>query len=315
MIKVNREEENSKKEKVSGYFGSIIFHAALIVLFLFLGLKTNPIEEEGILVNFGDSPTGFGMSEPVRNEPSGIQTTPPSIPTQTSTPPSQSSKPAPVKENVMTQNYEETAKINAEEKKRREEQQRILEDERKQKAEQERQKRIEEDKKRAEEAEKQRIIAEEKRKQEEQERLAQQARNNVNQAFSKTDGTGTSEGVTQGTGNQGHLTGDPNATNRDGTGLGTSGNSFSLAGRSLVGSLPKPVENCNDEGVIVVEVTVDKTGKVTAAQTILSGSRNLTPCLRKAAEEAALKAKFNNDPNAAAAQKGTITYRFGFVTK
>jgi len=304
-------EENRNKEKVSGYVGSIIFHAALIILFLFLGLTSKPLEEEGILVNFGDSPTGFGASEPVRNEPTGTQNIPSSTSAQATTPPLQTSKPATVKENIMTQNYEESAKINAEEQKRREAQQKKIEEERKQKEEQDRQKRIEDEKKRAEEAERQRL-AEEQRKKDE---LAQQARSNVNQAFSKTDGTGTSEGVTQGTGNQGHLTGDPNATNRDGTGLGTSGNSFSLAGRSLVGSLPKPVDSCNEAGVIVVEVTVDKSGKVTAAQAIQRGSSNWNSCLIKAAEEAARKAKFNSDQNAAAAQKGTITYRFGFVSK
>lgn len=310
------EEENSNKEKISGYLGSIIFHVALIVLFLFLGLSSIPQEEEGILVNFGDSPTGFGMTEPVRNEPSGVENTPPvtSSATQPSSQP-QSTQPPPVKENILTQNYEETAKIKAEEKKQAEAKQKRLEEERKIKAEQDKQKRIEEDKKRAEEAERQRVIAEEKRKQEEQERLAQLARNNVNQAFSRTDGTGTSEGVTQGTGNQGHLTGDPNSTNREGTGLGSSGNSFSLSGRSLVGNLPKPIDSCNEEGVIVVEVTVDKTGKVTAAQAIQKGSRNWNQCLIKAAQEAAMKAKFNNNPDAAAYQKGTITYHFGFGKK
>lgn len=308
------EEEKNKNEKISGYFYSIIIHAGLLFLLLFLTLSSIPKEEEGILVNFGDSPSGFGASEPVRNEPTGMKNTPrtesasvPSTPRTTQT--------APVKENLMTQNYEESAKINAEEKKRKDEQKKKIEEERKQKEEQQRQKRIEDEKKRKEEEELQRLIAEEKRKKEEQERLSQQARSNVSGAFSRTDGTGKSEGDTQGSGNQGHLTGDPNSSNREGSGLGTSGSSFSLAGRSLVGSLPKPVENCNEEGIIVIEITVDKTGKVEAAKATPKGSRNFTPCLIKAAEEAAKKAKFNNAPNAAAFQTGTITYHFGFVKK
>jgi TonB family protein len=306
------EEEKNKKEKFSGYFGSIIVHVALIIMLLFLSLNSMPKEEEGILVNFGDSPTGFGLSEPVRNEPTGIKDTQQTEETSLPSTP-QTSQPTPAKEEVMTQNYEESAKIDAE-KKRKEEQKKI-EEERKKQEEQQRQKRIEEEKKRKEEEEKKRLIAEEKRKKEEQERQAQQARNNVSGAFSKTDGTGNSEGNTQGKGNQGHLTGDPNSTNRDGTGLGTSGSGYSLSGRSLVGTLPKPVENCNEEGVIVVDVTVDKTGKVEAAKATPKGSRNFTPCLIKAAEEAAKKAKFNNAPEAAAFQTGTITYHFGFVNK
>lgn len=304
--------EKEKKERAIGIIGTAIFHGVLMILLLIIGLSSIPQEEEGILVNFGDSPTGSGPSEPLRNEPVGERNTPPATSAPTPATPPPSSTPEPSREQNITQNYEKTAAMKAEEKAKQEAEKKRLEEERKKQAEIDRQKRIEEEKRKAEEAERQRIQAEEKRKQEEMERQAQAARNNVKGAFSKTSGSGTSEGVTSGTGNQGALTGDPNATNRTGSGLGSSGNSFSLSGRSLVGSLPKPIENCNEEGVVVVEITVDKTGRVTAAQAILRGSRNLTACLRKAAEEAAMKARFNNDPNAAAYQSGTITYYFGF---
>jgi TonB family protein len=304
--------EKEKKERAIGVIGTAIFHGVIILLLLFLGLSSIPQEEEGILINFGDSPTGLGPSEPVRNEPTGQKNTPPvtSTPTPSSTPPPSNPKPAP--EKLTTQNYEEAAAIKAAEKASKEAKKKQIEEDRKKQTEIDRQKRVEEEARKAVEAEKQRVLAEEKRKQEEMERQAQAARNNVKGAFSKTTGTGSSEGDTQGNGNQGALTGDPNATSRTGTGLGTSGVSFSLSGRSGTGSWPKPVENCNEEGVVVVEITVDKTGKVTAAQAILRGSRNLTACLRKAAEEAAKKARFNSDPNAAAYQTGTITYSFGF---
>jgi colicin import membrane protein len=232
------------------------------------------------------------------------QKTPASTPTP--------SNPKPVPDPTLTQEYEKTAAIKAAEKQKKEAAKKKIEEDRKKQTEAERLERIEEEKQKAVEAERQRVIAAEKRKQEEMERQAQAARNNVKGAFSKSNGTGASEGVTQGSGNQGALTGDPNATSRTGTGLGTSGNSFSLSGRNLSGSLPKPVENCNEEGVVVVEIVVDKTGKVTAAQAILRGSRNLTACLRKAAQDAAMRARFNSDAAAAAEQKGTITYSFGF---
>lgn len=305
-------KEKEKKERAIGIIGTTIFHGVIILLLLILGLSSIPKEEEGILVNFGDSPTGFGASEPVRNEPTGEKNTPPatSIPRPASTPPP--SNPTPTREQLNTQNYEESAAVKAAEKAKQEAEKKRVEEDRKKQAEIDLQKRIEEEKRKAVEAEKQRLLAEEKRKQDEMERQAQAARSNVKGAFSKTSGTGNSEGETTGTGNQGALTGDPNATGRTGTGLGSSGISYSLAGRSASGSFPKPVENCNEEGVVVVEITVDKTGKVTAAQSILRGSRNMTACLRKAAEQAAMRARFNNDVNAAAYQTGTITYSFGF---
>ncbi len=307
-------KEKEKKERAVGLIGTAIFHGIIILLLLFIGLSSIPQEEEGILVNFGDSPTGMGTSEPVRNEPTGQQNTPPvkSTPAQASTPPP--TNPTPAREQLVTQNYEQTAAIKAAEKARQEAEKKKIEEDRKLKAEIDRQKRIDEEQRKAAEAERQKQLAEEKRKQEEMERQAQAARSNVKGAFSRTSGTGSSEGETAGSGNQGALTGDPNATNRTGTGKGSSGNSFSLAGRSLTGSLPKPVEGCNEDGVIVVEITVDKTGNVTGAQAILRGSRNLTNCLRKAAEEAAMRARFNSDANAAAYQSGTITYTFGFAS-
>ena len=308
-----QEEKVKKDDRITGVIGSVILHASLLLLFLFLGLRSIQQEEEGILVNFGDGPTGFGASEPVYNMPTSVVSTPPSSSVPATTPPPQptSTQPTPVREPVLTQNYEETARIAAEEKAKKEAAER-REVERRQQQEIDRQKRIEEERIRAEEVERQRVIAEQNRIQREKESQAQQARDNANRAFSTTQGTGTSEGVAGGTGNQGHLTGDPNSTNRDGTGRGTSGNSFSLGNRSLSGTLPRPVENCNDAGVVVVAITVDRTGKVTAAEAQLGGSQNLTACLRQAATTAALKARFNNDPNAAAFQTGTITYRFGF---
>lgn len=304
--------EKEKKERAIGVIGTAVFHGVLLLLLLILGLSSIPQEEEGILVNFGDSPTGFGATEPVRNEPVSERTTPPATSTPTPSMPPPPSNPTPSREQLVTQNYEQSAAVKAAEKAKQEAERKRIEEERKRQTEIDRQKRIEEEQRKAAEAERQRILAEEKRKQEEMERQAQAARTNVRGAFSRTAGSGSSEGETTGTGNQGALTGDPNATSRTGTGLGSSGNSFSLGGRSLVGSLPKPVENCNEEGVVVVEIVVDKAGKVTAATSILRGSRNLTPCLRKAAEEAAMRARFNSDANAAHEQKGTITYYFGF---
>lgn len=306
------EENENKRDKTIGVIGTTLFHVALLLLLVVLGLRSMPQEEEGILINFGDSPTGMGPSEPVRNMPTAQQTTPtPSRPTPTTTPPPAApSNPQPARERLLTQDTEAAPAVSAEEKARREAEQKRVEDERRRQQELERQRQVEAERRRQEELEKQRQAQEELRRQQEQQRQAQAARDAASRAFSNTSGSGQSEGVTQGAGNQGHLTGDPNATSRTGSGLGQSGSSFSLSGRSLSGALPRPEYNIQEEGIVVVEITVDRTGVVTNAQPILRGTTTQNSYLWRVAREAAMKARFNSDPNSPAFQKGTITYHF-----
>lgn len=97
-----------------------------------------------------------------------------------------------------------------------------------------------------------------------------------------------------------------------GTGTGTgvgSGISFDLAGRNPVGALPRPEYKQQAEGVVVVEVTVDKEGKVTQAEPGRRGTTINDDNLWEAARSAAKKARFDRKPDATV-QKGTITYRF-----
>jgi TonB family protein len=74
--------------------------------------------------------------------------------------------------------------------------------------------------------------------------------------------------------------------------------------------LPKPYYPGNEEGIVVVQVTVDKNGIVTKAEPGAKGSNTANPELVAAAKKAAMQAKFNADANAPAFQVGTITYRF-----
>ena len=59
-----------KKSKRKGIIGTILFHALLMVAFLFMGLKYQdpPPKEEGISINFGFSEGGFGKIESESNE-------------------------------------------------------------------------------------------------------------------------------------------------------------------------------------------------------------------------------------------------------
>lgn len=118
-----------------------------------------------------------------------------------------------------------------------------------------------------------------------------------------SDGTGT------GAGNQGNPAGTPEG-GHDGTGTGTSGNSASLAGRSLVGSLPRPDYNAREQGRVVIDIIVDQQGKVTGATFRSVGSTTQNSTLVGAALRAARQARFNVSEEAPPSQKGTITYNF-----
>ncbi|MDR3246150.1 MAG: TonB family protein [Prevotellaceae bacterium] len=83
-----------------------------------------------------------------------------------------------------------------------------------------------------------------------------------------------------------------------------------LTGRSVVGGFPLPAYNSQSQGKVVVEVTVNQDGKVTKATAIGKGTTVTDSKLWKAAEEAALKAKFNVKKDAPISQLGTITYEF-----
>jgi TonB family protein len=162
-----------------------------------------------------------------------------------------------------------------------------------------------------EEEERQRKIEEEERKlQAEKDRQTKIANQAASKDFSKNSGSSSSEGINKWSGNQGYTTGDPNSRNYSGTGQGSKGDGFQLKGRSLQGSLPKPAYDIQEEGIVVVEITVDRTGRVVSAKYTLRGSTTQDSRLKAAAQKAALKARFNADPNASAYVKGTITYHF-----
>ena len=84
---------------------------------------------------------------------------------------------------------------------------------------------------------------------------------------------------------------------------------FDLNGRSLgSGGLPMPVYNVQDEGRVVVTITVNPAGQVISTS-INKRTNTVNASLRKAAEEAARKARFNQ-VDGVNNQTGTITYYF-----
>ena len=125
----------------------------------------------------------------------------------------------------------------------------------------------------------------------------------------KSTSTSKGQGVSYPGGNQGAKTGTANAKNYGPGGGAGNGPSYSLSGRSAL-SLPQPNYPGEDEGVVVVQVTVNKYGKVTKAIPGAKGTNTSDADLWAAAKKAAMAARFNLDDKAPAFQQGTITYRF-----
>jgi len=83
---------------------------------------------------------------------------------------------------------------------------------------------------------------------------------------------------------------------------------FNLPQRHAV-DLYVPVYKCPSLGKVVVNIKVDKNGRVLEALVDKSQS-DTDPCLIEAAEDAALRSRFSLSNNSPDPQKGTITYLF-----
>lgn len=130
----------------------------------------------------------------------------------------------------------------------------------------------------------------------------------INKWKNKSPAGGGGDGNTGTPGDQGDINGDPNSSNYTGGGSGD-GISFNLSGRTMV-KKPTIKDNSQEEGKVVVDIFVDKYGKVIRANAGARGSTTSNSTLYKKAKEAALATKFNANPNALEEQKGQMTFIF-----
>jgi len=290
----------------SGIFYTLLIHAGLLLFLFMLTLSNDMIfqADEGLLVDFGYSETGQGEEEPsavyARND--NIYKAPVLF-DQKATTTASKFKPAEIKEeNLLTQEHEPSAALHTKKTEKKTVEKKkpdpLAESEKRQKQEQIAQQKLEEQNRLKKQKEEQMIG-----------NINSRAKNAFGGGLTDNGSTSTGEGIAGGPGNQGDPNGQP-GVKRYGPGGGTgNGPSYSLAGRSAR-SLPKPTYPGNEGGVVVVEVTVDKLGKVSAVRAGIFGSTSSDPDLLEAATKAARAAKFNVDDNAPAFQKGTITYHF-----
>lgn len=126
-------------------------------------------------------------------------------------------------------------------------------------------------------------------------------------------GTGGSGGGTGGGNGTGNGTGSgPGSGNGSGGGSGSGsggGIGYSLGNRKAI-SKPVPKYICNEEGKVVVEVSVDRNGRTINAVAGVKGTTNTASCLLEQAKIAAMNTRWDASSNAPEKQVGKITYNF-----
>ncbi len=149
----------------------------------------------------------------------------------------------------------------------------------------------------------------------------------LKEKFEKNKGkNGGGDGNSGQEGNDGRPDGNPNTNGTGGTGGGDGGGEgpgkgngkgpgnggygFSLTGRSVV-TPPVLSKDTKEEGKVVVEIVVDKYGKVIKADPSGRGTNTNSPILKAKARQAALNTVFNVSGEFEE-QKGTITIIFSF---
>lgn len=118
-------------------------------------------------------------------------------------------------------------------------------------------------------------------------------------------GTGGSGGGTGGGDGTGNGTG-----SGSGSGAGSGGGyGYSLGSRKALVK-PSPKYTCDQQGKVVVEVSVDKNGNTIAATPGIKGTTNTAKCLLDQARIAAMNTKWQASDDAPERQVGKIVYSF-----
>lgn len=268
----------TKHKKKSAVITAILLTLILVGILNFGMQYLDPPEEYGLAINFGDSNVGNGdpvvktKAQPVKKqEVEKVEEK-----EEIKTTPKET-----IKEEVITQEDTKDAPV----------------------IEKAKEKKVEKPIEKVVKKEKPKVIPKPKPS-----KATQDALNNLLNGNS-TDGKSKGEGDDDKSGVKGDKNGDPKSSKYYGNNGSGGDSNYNLAGRK---ALSKPIEKpeCNEEGIVVVSIEVDKTGKVIKAIAGVKGSTNTADCLLKPARVAALKTRWNPDGKAPQKQKGTIIYRF-----
>lgn len=287
-----------KKNKVTGLVGTLVLHAVLLVLLFLIAIsKPKAQEEGGVPVMLGNMEMAQGNADPYTLTDVDILDEP-QLPTEVSAP--EPVPTPPVESEMITQEDEPTVAVPKKETLKPTPKKEAVKKEAPKKEPVKPKEKTEAEKR----AEAERLAAEKKAA--EEKAAAEAAAKRIAGAFGKGTQMGSKGNADSGNGIQGSPTG--NAAEGQTTGVGGYG-TFDLNGRSLgPGGLPRPVYNVQEEGRVVVTITVNPAGQV--IQTSINKRTNtVNAALRKAAEDAARKARFNA-VGGVNNQTGTITYYF-----
>lgn len=283
--------DNEQKPRIIAIIVSLLIHLLLILFLLNMYLERPfPDTEEGLEVALG--------IESVTSGADVADAAPASSAVEEPTPAPQ--EPAPSQESYQTQDIEESLDMPDKQPTKTEEQLR--------KEREERDKRLAEEKRQQEESRK---LAEEKRKQDSiKARIAERMKGlqGGGTGGNGTDANANGMGDGTGSGTKGNPFGRDGSTSTQGASNSGSNLSWSLAGRSLKGSLARPVYSAQEEGKVVVDIKVDKNGNV--INTSVGRGTNITDAsVLKAVQEAAKKTKFSPRTDGKDGdQFGQITY-------
>jgi len=260
------------KEEKKSFTITVVIHVVILLLLFMFGLKyLDPPLEQGIAVNFGT--TDFGSGEIQPTEP--IQ----SSPTEATSEP-ESQPESEIREEVVTQESEEAPVFKKEEKPKE-------------------------------------VTKPVVEKPKVQPKVEPKPDKSTTDALSSILNAPKQEGTAQGgegndnkAGDKGSPDGDPNASSYYGIGKGLDGDgNYLLGGRRAINKRII-IPDCQQEGIVVVDIDVDRNGNVTKAIPGVRGTTNNSKCLLDPARRAALETKFNSDAKAPARQIGQIIYRF-----
>lgn len=113
------------------------------------------------------------------------------------------------------------------------------------------------------------------------------------------DGNGPGSGLGTGTGYGSGM----------GNGRGNGAGNYLLSGRKAL-TKPNPKYDCNEQGIVVVQIKVNNAGRVIEATPGIKGTNNSASCLTSQAKIAALNTKFDANADAPEQQVGKIIYNF-----
>ncbi len=289
------------RHKKKSFTLTTILLSVLLLLLFYIGLTyMDPPIEKGITVNFGTMEFGMGEKQPIKKiisqpaepvkelEEEVIEEKSAAQPEEVA----EEDVTEKATEKVLTREDEESIRIRQQEAAKRE----AEEAARKAQA-------------RAEQLAREQKAAEEKarREREAKKKKLDELMGGLNKSEGEVQG---GEGDDTRAGDKGQPDGDPYATSyygSPGSGSGTGG--YGLNGRSLLDS-GKVQQECNEEGRVVVKITVDRNGKVINATPGVKGTTNNHPCLLEPARKTAFLHKWNLDSKAPSQQIGFVVVNF-----